>query len=294
MSLPKFEYLAPQNVREACKLLSKYKGKAKVIAGGTDLLVKMKDRGITPQYLIGIKNITDLDYINYDKVSGLRIGALTNNQSLTNSTIVREKFAILAMAAAEIGTPQIRNMGTVGGNLCNAAPSADTASPLIALGAKVKLVSSKRERTIDLEEFFTGPSETVLKHGELLTEIQVPNLPPRTGGTYLKLFSRGAIDIATVGVAVMLTLGRNESCESVRIVLAAVAPTPLRARLTEEVIKGKRVEDGIVEKAAQVAVEEARPISDVRSSAEYRGEMVRVLTKQAIIESLEQAKKVVP
>jgi len=292
MSLPRFEYLAPKTVKEVCKLLSQYKGRVKIIAGGTDLLVKMKDRELTPQYLVGIKKIENLDYIHYNAVTGLSIGALTSHQSIANSPIVREKFPILAMAAAEIGTPQIRNMGTVGGNLCNAAPSADTASPLIALGAMVKLVSSKRERTIALEKFFTGPGETVLNDDELLTEIQVPNLPPRTGGTYLKLFSRGAVDIATVGVAAMLTLGKNECCDRARIVLAAVAPTPLRAKRAEEVIEGKKIENAIVEKTAEIAVEEAQPISDVRSSAEYRREMVRVFTKQAIIQSLEQAKQV--
>lgn len=288
MSLPKFEYLAPKNIRETCKLLSKYQGQAKVIAGGTDLLVKMKDRGLTPQYLIGIKNVTSLDYINYDTVSGLRIGALTNHHSLANSPIIREKFAILSKAAAEIGTPQIRNMGTIGGNLCNAVPSADTASPLIALKATVKLVSSKRERTVALEKFFVGPGETALKADELLTEIQVPNLTPRTGGTYLKLYSRGAVDIATVGIAVILTIGKNETCDSARIVLAAVAPTPLRAKGAEEIIKGKKIENGIVEKAAQAAAEEARP----RSSPEYKREMVRVLTMQAIMQSLAQVKQV--
>ncbi len=287
MSLPKFEYLAPKTVKEACKLLSKYRGRAKVIAGGTDLLVKMKNREQTLQYLVGIKNISDLDYIHYNPVVGLRIGAFTSHQSLANSPIIRDKFAILAMAAAEIGSPQIRNMGTVGGNLCNALPSADTASPLIALKAKVKLVNHKRERTIVLEKFFTGPGETVLRDDELLTEIQVPSLPPCTGGTYLKLYSRGAVDIATVGVACILTLGENENCEDARIVLAAVAPTPLRAKLAEEVIKGKKIENGIVEEAAQTAFDEAKP----RSSPEYKREMVRVLTKQAIMQSLEKAKQ---
>ena len=287
MSLPKFEYLAPKTVNEACKLLAKYRGRAKVIAGGTDLLVKMKNREQTLQYLVGIKNIADLDYIHYNPVVGLRIGALTSHQSLANSPTIREKFTILAMAAAEIGSPQIRNMGTVGGNLCNALPSADTASPLIALKATVKLVTSKKERTIDLEKFFTGPGETLLKDDELLTEIQVPSLPPRTGGTYLKLYSRGAVDIATVGVACILTLGENENCEDARIVLAAVAPTPLRAKRAEEIMKGKKIEDGIFEEAAEAAFDEAKP----RSSPEYKREMVRVLTKQAIMQSLEKAKQ---
>lgn len=290
MSLPKFGYLAPGTIGEACTLLSRYKGRAKVIAGGTDLLVKMKDRELTPQYLVGIRNIAELDYIDYDGMNGLRLGAMTSNQSLATSLIIRQKFGILATAAAEIGTPQIRHLGTVGGNLCNAAPSADTASALIALGAEVRLVNSTGERTIALEDFFTGPGETVLKDDELLTEIQVPNLPPRTGGIYLKLFSRSAVDIATVGVAVMLTMWRDGICYNARIVLGAVAPTPLRAKQAEEIITGRRLEDGVVEQAAQAAAREARPISDVRSSAEYRREMVRVLTRRAIMQSLEQVK----
>jgi carbon-monoxide dehydrogenase medium subunit len=161
------------------------------------------------------------------------------------------------------------------------------ASPLIALKATVKLLSFKRERTIALEKFFVGPGETVLKADELLTEIQVPNLSPRTGGTYLKLYSRGSVDIATVGVAAVLTIGKNDNCDSIRIALAAVGPTPLRAKEAEEIIKGKKIENGIVEKAAQAAAEEARP----RSSPEYKRQMVRVLTMQAIMQSLEQAKQ---
>ncbi|MFH1335444.1 MAG: xanthine dehydrogenase family protein subunit M [Candidatus Zixiibacteriota bacterium] len=288
MSLPKFEYVAPKTVKEACKLLSKHRGRAKVLAGGTDLLVKMKNREQTFQYLVGIKNIADLNYIHYNHAVGLRVGALTCHQSIANSSIIRDQFAILAMAATEIGSPQIRNMGTIGGNLCNALPSADTASPLIALRATVKLVDAKKERTIDLEKFFTGPGQTVLNDDELLTEIQVPSLPPRTGGIYLKLYSRGAVDIATAGVACILTLGKNETCEDARIVLAAVAPTPLRAKLAEEVIKGKKIEDRMIEEAGQAAFDEAKP----RSSPEYKREMVRVLTKQAIMQSLEQAKQV--
>jgi len=287
MSLPRFEYLAPGTVREACELLSQHKGRVKIIAGGTDLLVRMKNREANPLYLVGISHIEKMNYIHYNAVTGLRIGAMTTHESIANSPIVREKFAILALAAAEIGSPQIRNRGTVGGNLCNALPSADTASPLIALRATVKLVNSKQERMIDLEKLFTGPGETVLRDDELLTEIQVPSPLPHTGGAYLKLYSRGAVDIATVGVAVMLTLGRNETCDHIRIVLAAAAPTPLRAKEAEEIMMGKKMEEEIVEKAAQVAAEEAKP----RSTPEYKREMVRVLTVGAIMQSLEQAKQ---
>jgi carbon-monoxide dehydrogenase medium subunit len=284
MTLPRFEYLSPQTVAEACSLLSKYGKSAKVIAGGTDLLVKMKERELAPQYLVGLKGINDLDYIEYDEVGGLRIGALTSNDSVAGSVVIREKFGLLSEAAAKIGTPQIRNMGTIVGNLCNAAPSADTAPPLIALGARVKLVSSKGERTVPLEEFFTGPGETVLQTNELLTEVQVPKPIPSTRGVYLKLFPRGAVDIAAVGVAVLLILSDDGTCSDAKIVLGAVAPTPVRANMAEAVIKGKQGKNGVIEEVAETAAEEARPISDVRCSADYRREMVKVLTRRALVQ----------
>jgi len=284
MSLPRFEYLAAQTVAEACSLLSQYGKAAKVIAGGTDLLVKMKERELTPKYVVSLKGITDLDYIDYDKVKGLRIGALTSNDSIAGSVIIQKRFGLLSEAAAKIGTPQIRNMGTIGGNLCNAAPSADTAPPLIALGARVKLVSPKGERTVPLEEFFTGPGETVLQIDELLTEIQVPKPMPGARGVYLKLFPRGAVDIAAVGVAVLLILGEDGACSDAKIVLGAVAPTPIRVKKAEAIVKGKQYKNEVIEKAAETAAKEARPISDVRCSADYRREMVEVLTRRALVQ----------
>lgn len=290
MPLPRFEYLAPKTLPEACALLSQHREQAKVIAGGTDLLVKMKGREFTPQYIVGLKSISDLDYISYDKDEGLRIGALATIGSIASSAVIREKFSFLADAADKMATVQVRNMGTIGGNLCNAAPSADLAPPLISLGAKAKLVSPQGERTIALEGYFTGPGETVLQTGEILAEIQVPNQPPHTGGAYLK-GSRTAVDLALVGVAALITLeSRDGICRDARIVLGAVAPTPIRARRAEGAIEGKKVEDSSIEEAAQSASEEARPISDVRSSAYYRTEMVKVLTKRAIRQALEQAK----
>lgn len=290
MSLPKFEYLAPKTVEEACSMLFQYGKKARILAGGTDLLVKMKDREFTPQYLIGLKGISSLDYIDYDEMDGLTIGALASNQSIASSAVMQQKFGMLAQAASMIGTPQIRNLGTIGGNLCNAAPSADTAAPLIALDAKAKLVSRRRERTISLGQFCVCPGETCLQADELLTEIQVPKLPPRTGCAYIKLFSRGSVDIATVGVAVRLTLTDDGTCKDARVVLGAVAPTPMRAKLAEAAVIGTKIKDKVIEQAAQAASEEASPISDVRSSAEYRREMVKVLTRRALKQSLEQAK----
>lgn len=289
MRLPKFEYLDPKTIEEACSLLSQHGDKARLIAGGTDLLIIMKHKEVTPEYLVGLKGIPNLDSIDAD-AEGVRIGALATLRSIGDSAVVRERFPFLADIAGKMATHQIRNMGTIGGNICNAAPSADTAPSLICLGAKAKLVGPKKERIVTVEEFFTGPGETVLKAGEILTEIQVPNQPAHTGGAYLRL-TRLSVDLAVVGVAALVTLeGKGGLCKEARIALGAVAPTPIRAKKAEGVITGKKIEDGLIEEAAQIASEEARPITDVRGSAPYRTDIVRVLTKRAIGQALEQAK----
>ena len=184
--LPKFEYFAPKTIEEACSLLSRHSGQARVLAGGTDLLVKMKQRKITPRYVINLKTIPDLDYIRYDDTDGLRMGTLVTIQSIKTSTIIRRKYEILNQAASGESTVQIRNRATIGGNLANASPAADGPVSLIALGAKVTIAKLGGERTVVLEDFFTGPGQTLLQAGEILTEIQVPSPSPRSGGVYLK------------------------------------------------------------------------------------------------------------
>lgn len=281
--LPRFDHLAPKTMEEACLLLSKYKGKAKVIAGGTDLLPAMRNREVTPAYIINVRSIPNLDYIRYTDAEGLKIGALATLYDIESSPIIREKFPMVADAASKIGTPQVRNMGTIGGNLCNAAPSADTAPPLIGLEAKAKINGPNGERVIALEEFFIGPGENALQADEILTEIQIPNPPPHTRGVYLKLPARTMVDLAVVGVAVVVTLDDKErSIVDAKIVLGAVAPTPVRARQAEDIIRGKAISRELIEKAAEAAAGEAKPISDLRGSASYRKEMVNTLTKRAI------------
>lgn len=281
--LPRFDHLEPKTIEEACSLLSKYKGKAKVIAGGTDLLPAMRNREVTPAYIINVRSIPNLDYIHYTDAEGLKIGALATLYDIESSPIIREKFPMVADAASKIGTPQVRNMGTIGGNLCNAAPSADTAPPLIGLEAKAKINGPNGERVIALEEFFIGPGENALQADEILTEIQIPNPPPHTRGVYLKLPARTMVDLAVVGVAVVVTLDDKErSIVDAKIVLGAVAPTPVRARQAEDIIKSKAISRELIEKAAEAAAGEAKPISDLRGSASYRKEMVNTLTKRAI------------
>lgn len=283
---PKFDYIEAKTVEEANFLLSEKKDKAKLIAGGTDLLVAARRRKIALQYVIDIKTIANLDQIQYDTKS-LTLGALTSLSEIETSSLIREKFPIISESARQIGTPQIRNMGTIGGNLCNAAPSADMAPALIGLSAKVKIKGMRGERIVTLEDFFMGPGETVLQHDEMITEIIVPNRPPFNRGAYVKLPARTMIDLAVVSVAALVMLDSKKSdIVDAKIVLGAVAPTPIRARQAEEAIKGKKVSEELIIRAAQIASEEAKPISDIRASTSYRKEMVRVLTIQAIKQAI--------
>jgi CO/xanthine dehydrogenase FAD-binding subunit len=278
--LPAFDYLTPKTIDEALSLLSQYKD-AKLIAGGTDLIPQLKQRATKlPQYLIDLKNIPDLDHIKYDAKNGLTIGALATIKAVIDSPAIRDKFSILSQAAGSMASPQVRNRGTISGNICNAVPSADSAPALLTLEAKLKLVGPRGERIVAIGDFFTGPNRTVLKD-EILLEIQVPTPPPKSQGVYLKLSPRRAMDLAMVGVAA-LVIPDDGKCKDIRIALGAVAPTPLRAKKAEAVIRGQKPDSKLIEKAATIAAGEARPIDDHRASAEYRREMVRVLTRRAI------------
>ncbi len=282
------DYFAPKSLVKAISLLSKYGAKAKIISGGTDLLIQMKNRGALPECLINIGDISALNYINYDDREGLRVGALTTISSIENSSVIRDKFNIFAQAASMLGTPVIRSRATIGGNLCNAAPSADTAPALIVLGAMAKIVGVNGEKTILIEDFFTGPGQTVIEHGQILTEIQIPNLPLGSGGAYLKQTRRQGADLAVVGVAASVAVD-GDILKEVKIALGAVAPTPIRAKKAEEILKGKRLDDILLEKAGQAASRESKPIDDTRSSADYRRKLVAVLVKRAVRQAVKQA-----
>ncbi len=284
-----FEYLQPTTVEEAVSLLSRYDGKAKVVAGGTDLVVQMKTKAIRPKYVIDITGIPELEYIKYDDQHGLRIGALTTIRALETASELHQRYPIISQAASQLGSVAIRNVGTIGGNLCKASPAAETVPTLIALSARAKIFGLDGERVVPVEDFATGPGSTILKPGELLTEIQVPVLPPNTKCIYLKHAIRGTIDLAIVGVAVVVNLEpEGEVCQDIKIVLGAVAPTPIRAWKAEEILKGKKISNDLIGKSAQMASDESRPISDVRASAEYRKEMVKVFTRQALRQAISQ------
>lgn len=291
MITAKFEYLDPKTMEEAALLLSKHKATARVIAGGTDLLVQLKNGKGLPGYIINMKGIPNHDFITCDEKEGLRIGTLATIHSIEVSPVIRQKFSILAQAASELGTSPVRNCATIGGNLCNAAPSAETAPALLVLEARVKIVSADGERTITIEDFFTGPGQTVLHPHEILSEIQIPNPLPRSGGVYLAQTVRKALDLAIVGVAVVTTLD-GDILRDVKIALGAVAPTPIRARRAEAVIRGQRLSNALLDEAGLAAAEEASPIDDIRGSAEYRRKVIRVLVGRAIRQAAEQIKAV--
>ena len=286
-----FEYCGVSTLEDAFSLLAKYEGKAKLFAGGTDLLVEMKEETVSPQYLIDIKSIPGMDSIQYSETEGLRIGALTTIRAIETSLEIRKRHSILAQAAHKIGSVQIRNRATIGGNLCHAVPSADTAPALLCLDATNKIRSAAGERSMSLDTFFKGPGETILESDEILTEILVPLLPPQSAGIYLKLCRVRSMDLAMVGVAVVITADPTGGiCKDIRIALGAVAPIPFRAKQAEMIIRGGAIDDNMILEAARKASEEARPISDVRASAEYRKEMVRVLTGRALTQAWELAR----
>ncbi len=290
MTLPKFEYLAPKTLQEACSLLLLHEGRARVMTGGTDLLPKMKGRILTPQYVIGLRSIAGLNYVEHVRNIGLRIGCLATLVEVAESPVVLQGFPMLSETILQIASVQVRNVGTVAGNICNASPSADTVPLLIVMGAEVKLLDANgRSRTMPLENFFVGPGKTALAEGELLEMIQVPDAPDRSGGAYVKLSLRRAMDLATVGAACFLTLDEGMVCRDVRIALGAVAPTPIRVKEAEKALKGSSLNDDDLEKVAAAAIATAKPITDVRGSAEYRRRMVGVLTKKVVRQAWEKA-----
>lgn len=282
--IKEFEYLNPSTLSKLVSFLAEYKDQAKIFAGGTDVLIQLKERKLSLKYLIDIKNIPELNYINYDENEGLKIGALVTHTSLANSEVIREKYSLLAEASLAVGVLQTRNRGTVVGNICNASPSADTLPALIALDATLKLVSLEGERIVKIEKFFIGPFKTILKKTEVITEIQIPSLPHHSGGVYLWLPKITSVDETLVGAAVVVILKdlENKICADARIGLGSVAPIPFRATMAENFIKGKQLDSMVCKEAAEIAANESSP----RSRAEYRKEMTKVLVKRSLDKAL--------
>lgn len=281
--------IAVQSLREAVSLLSQYGQRCLIIAGGTDVLAKMKRGAVLPEVWLNIQSIPELDYITCNQDGGFKIGALATIDSIAGSLLVTSKLNMLAQAASVLGTPAIRCQATMGGNLCNAAPSAELAPALLVLEAVLKLTGINGEQIIPLQQFFTGPGQTCLAPGSILTEIQIPALPPGSFGYYVKHSRSKGADLATVGIAVLVTLNDNIIID-VRIALGAVAPTPIRAHQAESILKGNKWNAELLEAAGQAAAHESSPIDDARGSADYRRKLVAVLVKRALTMALTQVK----
>ena len=280
----RFDYLEAKTIDQAISLLGQYDGRAKIIAGGTDLWLKIRNKAIKPEYVIDITSIPNLNYIDYSGHYGLKIGALTTIRELETSIELQKRHPIISQAASQLGSVAIRNVATIGGNLCNALPSAEMAQPLIALSAQLIIAGPGGERIMPLENFFTGVGKTALGRSELLVEIEVPPLLPETKGLYIKHSVRGTIDLAIVNLAIVITLEpENKTCNDIRIVMGSVAETPIRAQKAEKVLRGLKIDSKLIDKAAQVASDEAHPrTGSIRGSVEYKKEMIKVFTRRAL------------
>ncbi|MDR1965760.1 MAG: xanthine dehydrogenase family protein subunit M [Synergistaceae bacterium] len=292
MSLPDFDFVAAKSLKEASDLARERGNRCVFMAGGTDIIPLLKDnllKGIDT--VIGLECIPELDKLEFADGEGLRIGALTKLHSIQNSPLVKEKMPAVAQAAHYVASSQIRRKGTMAGNISNASPSADTASILLAMNASVKTYASGGGRTIPIGNFFTGVKKTCLEKdkGEIVTEIDIPELKPGEGSAYYKHAVRKAMDLAIIGVAAWVKMAGRKVGDC-RIAMGGVGVTPLRAFNAEKLLKGAEITDELLEEAGVAASGECHPISDVRASAEYRADMVRVYTKRAIKTALETMK----
>jgi carbon-monoxide dehydrogenase medium subunit len=285
-----FVYHKASTVKDALDLLEEYKEDSKIICGGQSLLILMRQGLIAPENLIDIKNLEELSFIDLDSEKGLRIGATTTHRAIEKSPLVREHFPVLVEMEENLASIQTRNWGTIGGNLAHADPTGDPGPMFIALDARVKVASKKGERVLPMEEFFVDYFETVLKEDELLLEIQIPVIPSRTSIAYEK-FNIIKNDQGIVSVAASMTAGKDKkTCEGARIVFGAAAAIPLRAKETEQLLRGQKVDDNLIEAAGQKASEECDPVRDIHASEEYRRQLVKVLTKRMVKKAWEQSR----
>ncbi|HNQ63380.1 MAG TPA: xanthine dehydrogenase family protein subunit M [Syntrophorhabdaceae bacterium] len=288
--LPKFDYYEPREMSEALKLMSKMKTSAKIIAGGTDVLVNMKKGLISPKSLVNVARISELSDVEPSNGT-ISIGSGLIVEKLTEFDIIKKKLPILFKAARVLGSPLVRNRATIGGNIVTARPAADLPPALLAVDAKLKLVGAKSSREVSLDKFFIGPGQTVIKPTEILSRIIIKELPPFTGGDYIKLGHRNALEIAIVAVASRITLDSPDGViKEARIILSAVAPKAIHAVSAEKALKGEKPTAKLFEKVAKLAAGDCAPITDIRGGAEYRRAMVAALTKKTLMNALNEAK----
>jgi carbon-monoxide dehydrogenase medium subunit len=286
----RFELALPGSVDECLEILARRGPDAKVVAGGTDLLPQLKNGLVRPAWVVDLSGVAELRTVRDADGGGLRIGASVTARELERDPRVQSRFPSLAESAALVGSIQVRNLATVGGNLCNAAPSADMAPPLLALDAEAVIAGPGGRRRVPLASFFLGVRRTVLAPGELLLEVVLPATGPGSGGSYLRHTPRRELDIAVAGVASQLTLSGG-ACGRARIALAAVAPVPLRATEAEQALQGQAITPQLIERAAELAAAAARPIDDHRGSAAFRRHLTRVLTRRTLTAALARASR---
>lgn len=282
-----FELLLPTSLQEALSWYDELGDACKVLAGGTDVLVEMHAGRKSYPCLLDIKMLPELQGCQYSPAEGLYLGALTTHRRLERWPVVQAVYPALYEGVSQVGSVQIRCRGTVGGNICTAAPSGDSLGPLLALNARLLVEGRGGRREIPFEEFFVGAKKTALQKGELLTHIAVPAPAPLSSSAYTKFTRRKAMDLALLGAAVSLTCAADGmTCREVRVALSTVAPTPLRARQAEEFLRGKKLTDQVMQEAGEIAAAEAKPRSSWRASAQYRHEVLKAIVPRTIARAL--------
>jgi len=279
-----FDFLSPKSLIAALRAIDGKASTCKLLAGGTNVIPTLRDGTLKPRLVVDLGGIRALNYIR-EKQGWIQIGALTTIRDLLNSPLIKKKGSLLWEATHIFAGPLVRNRATVGGNLADASPAADTAVPLLALGARVKLRSLKGQRTVPLNRFFAGYQRTVIKPGEILTEVTFPVPARGRKQSYYKLGRRNAMAISVVSVAVLLQM-KGKTCTDTAIALGAVAPTPLRVEKAEGILRGKKVDLELVKHCAQAAAKSVKPIDDIRASADYRRTLCEVLVHRMICQSL--------
>ena len=287
-----FEFRTPASLEETFDLLEQYGDDARLLAGGTALVILMKQRLVRPAALISLSRVPDLSGVAAQD-GGVRIGALTTHRGAETTPLVRERLPVLAETLRHVATIRIRNVGTLGGNLAHADPNQDPPVTMIALGASVELAARSGERVVPVEEFFTDYYETALQPGEVVRAIDVPGLPPRSGAVYTKFLPRTADDYATVSVAAVVSLDEaGERCRDLRVALGSVGSTPIRARQVEDVLRGQSPTDATIREAAAAVKNEVDPISDIRGSADYKRDMAVVWVRRTLEQAFSRMKSV--
>ncbi len=307
-----YEYYKPKTIEEAMKLMSTLDG-ARYIAGGTDVMALIKKKNLFPLNLISLRNIDELSCI--DTTNGLKIGSGATHSRIVSNDFIQKHYSALFDAASNIGSTQVRNVGTVGGNICNAAPSADTACPFLVFDANILIIGEKDEHEIPFDDFLLGPNKVALEKGEIVKGINMPGLAENSGSAYIKHTRRQAMELPMLGIAARVTIdtgGRKAGwkdafrkmdrvsdivkriedeqlvCGDARLAMSVVAPRPVRAKKAENALKGKIISDEFLDEIGEIAASESQPRDSIRGEAWYRREMVRVLTKRAILRAVER------